>query len=68
MSEDTVTIIQSQIKYFRFIFKLFRRIHDTLRTTDEHINKLKQNLLFLVHTKIEEIKSLKYLPVEVDMR
>lgn len=61
-------VVQSQINYFRFVFKLFKRIHDTLRTTDEHIGKLKQNLLFLVHAKINEIRAFQYLPVEADMR
>lgn len=68
MDKDAVMVIQSQINYFRFVFKLFKRMHDTLRTTDEHIKKLKQNLLFLVHTKIEEVRTLQYLPVEEDMR
>jgi hypothetical protein len=34
MEKATVSMIQSQINYFRFVFKLFKRIHNTLLTAD----------------------------------
>lgn len=50
--------IQSQINYFRFAFKLFKKINDILKTNDSNIKKLKQNLLYFVHAKIDAIERL----------
>lgn len=45
--------VQSQINYFRFLFKLFKKMQEILKTTDEHIIKFKNTLLFTVYAKIE---------------
>jgi hypothetical protein len=61
MEKEILLQIQSQVNYFRFTYKLFKRINETLKTSDDHIRKLKQSLLFLTHAKIEEIRTLKHL-------
>lgn len=50
--------IQSQINYFRFLFKLAKRMHETLKTNDDHIKALKELLLFITHLKIDHIRKL----------
>lgn len=33
-------------------------MNETLKTSDKHIKSLKENLLFMTHSKIDEIKRL----------
>lgn len=49
------------MNYFRFLFKLEKRMNETLKTSDKHIKSLKENLLFMTHNKIEEIHKLDIL-------
>ena len=49
------------MNYFRFLFKLEKRMNETLKTSDKHIKALKENLLFMTHSKIDEIRRLEDL-------
>lgn len=50
------------MNYFRFLFKLEKRMNETLKTSDRHIKSLKENLLYMTHSKIDEIRRLDALP------
>lgn len=46
------------MNYFRFLFKLEKRMNETLKTSDRHIKALKENLLYMTQSKIDEIRKL----------
>jgi hypothetical protein len=60
-SDNIVTQVQAQINYFRFLFKILKKLNNCVKTKDAHIIELKHNLLFYISLKMEEVKELKFV-------
>jgi hypothetical protein len=53
--------VQSQVNFFRFLFKLLRKIHESLKTADSHISSLKGALLAHILSCLHQIGELKFI-------
>lgn len=61
VERDILLQVQAQINYFRFVFKLFKKLKDILKTSDERIAEFKSSLLNLINNKMAEVKCLKFV-------
>jgi hypothetical protein len=52
VERDILLQVQAQINYFRFVFKLFKKLKDILKTSDERIAEFKSSLLNLINNKM----------------
>ena len=60
--------LQTQINYFRYLFKLIKKINEYLKTTDAKILQLKNHLATLVFEKMTEVKELRYVQISAAKR
>ena len=60
--------LQTQISYFRLIFRLLKNSREHLPSTMPRTLKLTQSLLAMLGSKMNEVRQLKYLPASSEER